>query len=188
MSLQATPSQTFGPFFHIGLPTLTVALPPGAQAVTLAGRVLDGDGKPVADAYMETWQADLQGCYPGQPAQGLPPQSQFAGLGRTPTDAEGRFRIPTYRPGPVTAPGGGVQAPHILVSIGMRGLLKHLVTRVYLPGDDALLAADPVLQLVPAARRATLIARAANAETAPAAELHWDVHLQGPDETVFFDC
>src|SRR5262249_5177697 len=107
MSLQATPSQTFGPFFHIGLPALPVTLPAGAQPITLIGRVLDGDGNPVADAFIETWQADLSGRYPEPSASGAPPpvQSMLVGLGRTPTDAEGRFRIRTYRPGPVAAPG-----------------------------------------------------------------------------------
>ena len=183
MSLQATPSQTFGPFFHIGLPVLAVTLPPHAQAVTLSGRLLDGDGKPVVDAYIETWQADLEGRYPEQPASASPGRAQLVGLGRMPTDAEGRFSIRTYRPGPVVAPDGGRQAPHILVAIGMRGLLRHLVTRVYFPGDDAALAADAVLRAVPAPRRTTLIARVAGPD-----ELGWNVHLQGPDETVFFDC
>ena len=138
---------------------------------------------PVSDAAVETWQADMAGKYPRPPATGAAPaQSMLTGLGRAPTDAQGRFRINTYKPGRGAAPGGGLQAPHILVAIGMRGLLKHLVTRLYFPGE-ASNAADPVLKLVPAGRRDTLIAKAG-----AKGELQWDIVLQGPDETVFFDC
>lgn len=186
MSLQQSTSQTFGPYFHIGLNPIAVRLPAGAKPVVITGRVLDGDGKPVSDAAIETWQADLTGAYPVQPTDGsCPATSTLAGLGRAPTDAEGRFRIDTYLPGRVAAPGGAhsaiLQAPHVLVTIGMRGLLKHLVTRIYFPGE-ASNAEDPVLKLVPAERRDTLIARAAGGE------LQWDVVLQGAGETVFFDC
>jgi protocatechuate 3,4-dioxygenase alpha subunit len=183
MSLQPSTSQTFGPYFHIGLRPHEVAIPAGATVITLTGRVLDGAGKPVADAMLETWQADPAGRYPVPEQRVAPPEkSQFGGLGRTPTDPDGRFRIRTYKPGAVAAPGGGLQAPHILVLIGMRGLLRHLVTRVYFP-DASALAADPVLALVPAERRATLIARPGGKD-----ELLWDVQLQGERETVFFDC
>ena len=182
MSLQQSTSQTFGPYFHIGLKPIAVRLPAGAKPVVITGRVLDGDGKPVSDAAIETWQADLTGAYPAPSTDGsYPATSTLAGLGRVPTDAEGRFRIDTYLPGCVAAPGGGLQAPHILVAIGMRGLLKHLVTRIYFPGEAAN-ADDPVLKLVPADRRDTLIARGASGE------LQWDVVLQGAGETVFFDC
>ena len=183
MSLQQSTSQTFGPYFHIGLKPIVVRTPTGATALTISGRVLDGDGKPVGDAAIETWQADLAGKYPAQPSEGVCPQaSSLSGLGRTPTDAEGRFRIATYKPGRVAAPGGGLQAPHVLVLIGMCGLLKHLVTRVYFAGE-ASNADDPVLKLCPADRRDTLIARAAAAGV-----LQWDIVLQGANETVFFDC
>ena len=182
MSLQQSTSQTFGPYFHIGLHPIAVQVPAGAKPVVITGRVTDGDGKPVGDAAIETWQADPSGRYPEQPSDGsLPKAATMTGLGRAPTDADGRFRIETYLPGRVAAPGGGLQAPHILVAIGMRGLLKHLVTRIYFPneaGNDE----DPVLKLVPAERRETLIARAVGRE------LQWNVVLQGPGETVFFDC
>jgi protocatechuate 3,4-dioxygenase alpha subunit len=106
----------------------------------------------------------------------------FRGFGRVPTDAEGRFRFFTIKPGPVADPYGGFQAPHVVVSVFMRGLLKRLVTRVYFP-DEPRNADDRVLGLVPVERRATLVAR-------PMAHgaLEWDIILQGAGETVFFDC
>jgi protocatechuate 3,4-dioxygenase alpha subunit len=97
------------------------------------------------------------------------------------TDAQGTFRLTTIKPGRTAGPDGREQASHITVIIFMRGLLKHLMTRIYFPADVANIA-DPVLSLVPAERRATLIA-----SKAPDGGLHWDVHLQGPHETVFFD-
>jgi protocatechuate 3,4-dioxygenase alpha subunit len=186
VSLQQTTAQTFGPYFHIGLKPIAIPIPPGAQAIIIRGRVTDGDGKPVGDAAIETWQADPGGKYPSQPPEGSAAGAANMGaLGRAPTNAEGRFEIVTFKPGRVAAPAGGaspLQAPHLLVAIGLRGLLRHLVTRMYFP-DEAANAADLVLNLVPAERRATLIART----TAPG-ELQWDIVLQGANETVYFDC
>jgi protocatechuate 3,4-dioxygenase alpha subunit len=177
MSLQATTSQTVGPYLHIGLiwliiEKLATARVPG-ERVSIEGRIVDGDGKPVNDALVEIWQADSRGRY-GTKA--------FRGFGRSATDEKGMFRFQTIKPGRVPGPGGKMQAPHIAVNIFMRGQLKHLVSRIYFPGDAAN-GADPVLQLVPAARRATLIAK----KTGRAA-LEWNVILQGRGETVFFDC
>jgi protocatechuate 3,4-dioxygenase alpha subunit len=177
MSLQATTSQTVGPYLHIGLTWLIIenlvkTRVPG-ERVTIEGRVVDGDGKPVNDAAVEIWQADSRGRY-GTKA--------FRGFGRSATDAQGKFRFQTIKPGRVPGPGGKLQAPHIAVNIFMRGQLKQLVTRIYFPGDPAN-GADPVLRLVPAERRATLIAKKAGKGA-----LEWNVVLQGRDETVFFDC
>lgn len=187
MVLIPTPSQTFGPYFHIGLKHLfrsEVVGPnvPG-ERVTIEGRVLDGDGKPVADAAVEVWQANANGKYahPDDP-QNKPLDPAFRGFARVGTDDAGRFRIVTIKPGRVPAPGGGLQAPHLAVIIGMRGLLKHLMTRIYFP-DEASNAEDPILQLIPGDRRGTLIARKGAANNA----LEWNVILQGKDETVFFD-
>jgi protocatechuate 3,4-dioxygenase alpha subunit len=187
MSLQQTTAQTFGPYFHIGLRPIAIAIPAGAPKIVIRGRVTDGDGKPVGDAAIETWQADPAGKYPSQPPEGSAlGASNLGALGRVPTDADGRFEIVTFKPGRVAAPDGApapaLQAPHLLVCIGLRGLLKHLVTRMYFPGDAGN-GEDVVLNLVQPDRRATLIARAA----APG-ELQWDIVLQGPNETVFFDC
>ncbi len=182
MSLQPSTSQTFGPYFHIALRPLAIQRPAGATPIVISGRITDGDGRPVGDASIETWQADLAGRYPERSAQGgRPQQADLTGLGRVHSDADGGYRIETYRPGRVAAPGGGLQAPHILVAIGLRGLLKHLVTRIYFSdreGHDE----DPVLTLVPATRRHTLIAQPVGPEW------RWDVVLQGSGETVFLDC
>jgi len=176
MNLVATASQTVGPYFHIGLERLCVsdlaANAPG-EKLAIRGRVLDGDGKPVNDALIELWQAGPDGRF-AQPG--------FPGFGRIATDADGGFRFVTLKPGAVAGTEGKLQAPHIAVHIFMRGLLRHLVTRIYFPGEPAN-ATDAVLVLVPADRRATLVAR----QAAPG-ELEWNVILQGGDETVFFDC
>lgn len=179
MSLHATTSQTVGPYLHIGLTWLiTEKLAPGSvpgKRVTIAGRVLDGDGKPVNDALVEIWQADSHGKYGGK---------RFRGFGRSATDDEGAFRFHTIKPGRVPGPGGTLQAPHILVSVFMRGQLKQLVSRIYFP-DEPSNAEDPVLALVPAGRRGTLVAKKVRGKPGT---LEWNLILQGRDETVFFDC
>jgi protocatechuate 3,4-dioxygenase, alpha subunit len=111
-------------------------------------------------------------------------EAGFLGFGRIPTDEDGKFRFTTIKPGAVPGPGGRLQAPHIVVSVFMRGLLRRLVTRIYFP-DEAANAGDFALGLVEAGRRGSLIAR-----NVPGVEglLQWDVITQGPGETVFFDC
>jgi protocatechuate 3,4-dioxygenase alpha subunit len=178
MSLQATTSQTVGPYLHIGLTWLIIEdLAPASVAgerVAIEGRVVDGDGRPVNDALVEIWQAGADGKYG---------QKGFRGFGRSATDDQGIFRFRTIKPGRVAGPGGKLQAPHIAVNVFMRGQLKQLVTRIYFP-DDPANAEDAVLGLVPADRRGTLIAR----KGAKPGALEWNVILQGKDETVFFDC
>ena len=98
------------------------------------------------------------------------------------TDADGRYQYFTIKPGPVADPQGGHQAPHLLVSVFMRGLLKRLVTRMYFP-DEPRNTDDRVLRLVPIQRRGTLVARPKEN-----GELEWNIILQGASETVFFDC
>lgn len=169
-----TPSQTVGPYFRIGLDWPDAWRLGAACDLVVRGRVLDGDGAPVPDALVEIWQADGDGIYHPHTAQG------FRGLGRCAVDAAGAFRFETIKPGRVAAPDGGWQAPHISVLVMARGLLQHLYTRVYFPEDAALHASDAVLACVPAARRATLIARAVDGA------MHFDIHLQGEHETVFF--
>ncbi len=188
MSLLTTSSQTVGPYVTIGLgPATVVDLSPAGvsgERITLSGRVSDGDGKPVTDGVIEIWQANAHGKYAHpEDAQEKPIEAGFKGFGRCFTDADGRYRFTTIKPGRVPGPGGAAQAPHIMVTLFMRGLLKHLITRVYFP-DDPANADDAVLNRVPAARRATLIARrAAGGKGA----LEWNINLQGQDETVFFD-
>ena len=164
MSGPLTPSQTVGPFFGVGLPFERgeqLAPPESAGAMRIEGQVLDGKGEPVPDALLEIWQ----------PA---------TGFGRARTDSEGAFSFTTVKPGPVSAPGGGMQAPHFNVTVFARGLLRHLVTRMYFPDETQANAADPVLNLVEPARRETLIAKNCSGV------LHFDVRLQGERETVFF--
>ena len=186
MSLQATTSQTVGPYFKIGLQWLDqTTLAAGniaGQRVTIRGRVLDADGAPVRDALLEIWQANSHGKYAHpEDSQDKPLQPGFTGFGRVPTDPAGCFQFVTIKPGPVPGPNGHDQAPHLAISVFMRGLLKRLVTRMYFP-DDARNESDPILNMVDPSRRASLIANASSS-----GHLEWNVILQGTDETVFFD-
>jgi len=185
VKLFASGSQTVGPYLHIGLTWLNTdrIARPGVKGerVTLQGRLLDGDGVGVGDGLVEIWQANAAGKYAHpEDRQKKPVQKGFRGFGRMPTDAKGHFRFSTIKPGPVPGPAGKLQAPHLSVTVFMRGLLKHLSTRIYFPGDAAN-AHDPVLKRVPAARRATLIAK-----RKARGVLEWNIVLQGKDETVFF--
>ena len=204
MSLQATTSQTVGPYFQIGLSRFYIddLTGPGisGDVIEIVGRVFDGDGQPVPDGVIEIWQADAQGKYAHpegyeeqESVQKTDPQVKkhaqtprgagtFRGFGRVPTQADGSFRFKTIRPGHVPAPDGTLQAPHIAVSVFTRGLLRRLVTRIYFP-DEPSNPEDFALKLVEAGRRHTLIAK-----KLPDGRLEWNVVLQGKDETVFFDC
>jgi protocatechuate 3,4-dioxygenase, alpha subunit len=187
-SLRATTSQTVGPFFSIGCLRLEksnlVEAGISGESVTIAGCVLDGDGQPVPDAMLETWQANRFGKYAHpEDTQDKPLEDRFQGHGRIFTGPDGKFRFTTVRPGPVAGPDGKPQAPHIAVSVFARGLMRRLVTRIYFPGEPAN-SHDFVLNLVDPGRRGTLIARK---RTAEASSLEWDVILQGEGETVFFD-
>lgn len=188
MSLLLTASQTLGPFGAIIFdPTeiKQIAAPGVAgERITIRGRVLDGDGAPVNDATLETWQANHHGKYAHpEDTQEKLLDERFKGFGRVSTRADGTFEFTTIKPGSVPGPGGGTQAPHLAVVIFMRGLLKHLVTRIYFAGEAAN-ADDPVLKLVPPERRATLMAQPI---VATPGVYQWTVNLQGPNETVFFD-
>jgi protocatechuate 3,4-dioxygenase, alpha subunit len=136
----------------------------------------------VPDAMIEIWQANAAGKYahPEDP-QDKPLDPEFKGYGRVATDQHGKFRFTSIKPGPVPGPGNKTQAPHLEISIFMRGLLKQLVSRIYFPGDSAN-SSDPILNLIDPTRRETLIARAESNNS-----LRWDVILQGKGETVFFD-
>jgi protocatechuate 3,4-dioxygenase alpha subunit len=191
MSRAVTPSQTIGPFFHRALlhegwndPAARGA---AGERVAIEGRVLDGDGAPVSDAMIETWQANVAGRYdhPEDRNESKPLDPNFHGFGRAATGPDGRFRLRTIKPGAVAGTGDAPQAPHINVSIFARGLLKRLVTRIYFPGE-MLNEADPVLGALPVDRRATLIARAARGGAGERV-LHFDIVLQGDNETVFLD-
>jgi protocatechuate 3,4-dioxygenase alpha subunit len=171
--LTATPSQTVGPFFSIGMRTVDVAIEPGRERLTFQGRVLDGDGNGVNDAVIETWQTDSYGQYAERSSRGW---------GRVVTDSSGSFRFSTTKPGRLAGVGDVVHAPHIAVAFFARGLLRHLVTRIYFP-DEPSNESDQILGSVPNDRRATLIARAAGRNN-----FEWNIILQGKDETVFLEC
>jgi protocatechuate 3,4-dioxygenase, alpha subunit len=186
VSLFATGSQTVGPYLHIGLDWLVTRDIAGkgiaGERVAVQGRLIDGDGNGVNDGLVEIWQANAAGKYAhSEDKQNKAIEKGWRGFGRIPTDAKGGFRFTTVKPGRVPAPGGGLQAPHLVVSVFMRGMLKQLATRVYFPDETAANAADPVLKLVPPARRATMIPRRKGKV------LEWDIVLQGKNETVFLD-
>ena len=188
MKLTATGNQTVGPYFHIGLSRMLIPVVAGpdveGKRITIHGRILDADQKPISDALIETWQANAFGKYAHpEDIQDKPLQKGFLGFGRVATDDSGAFSLTTIKPGRVPGPGGVLQAPHVQVSVFMRGLLRHLVTRIYFP-DEPGNAEDPVLQLVEPDRRATMIAKnVLGSEDV----LEWNVNIAGENETVFFD-
>ena len=188
MSLPTTPSQTVGPFFAIGLPWELgpyAAAPGSPGLLRIAGTVYDGAGEPVPDHLLETWQADAEGRFADLWGHGGGPTAGgFRGFARcSGEDGDGGYELFTVKPGPVPSPptlGGGPQAPHIDVSVFARGMLHRLVTRIYFADEAEANAADPVLRAVPAERRATLVASPTDDG------YRFDIHLQGPGETVFF--
>ncbi|GJG97248.1 protocatechuate 3,4-dioxygenase subunit alpha [Cupriavidus pauculus] len=187
--LYVTASQTVGPYLHIGLTALNCAdltadAPDlAAQRIVIEGRVIDGRGEPVPDGMVEIWQANPAGRYRHpEDKRELALVPGFTGFGRVPTEADGSFRFTTVKPGVVPDGDGRPQAPHIMVSVFTRGLVKHVATRMYFPDEAAANGTDAVLACVPAERRATLVAQ----PDGPG-RYRWDVVLQGPDETVFFD-
>jgi protocatechuate 3,4-dioxygenase alpha subunit len=211
-----TPSQTVGPFFAMRLPWPEgpFVVPEGTPgAITIVGRVLDGAGYPVPDALIETWQADPEGrfAHPDDPrGASVSGYRSFRGFGRCPTSPDGSYRIVTLKPGPLPCPeadggaGGGMEAPHLNVSVFARGMLDRVVTRMYFPDEAEANAADPVLSSLPEPdRRGTLIAVPVDVTPDPegpgvadgpdgagggvSSVLRFDVRLQGDNETVFFD-
>jgi protocatechuate 3,4-dioxygenase alpha subunit len=177
----STPSQTVGPFFAFGLPFEggeRVVEPSDPDAVQIVGAVYDGAGDPIDDALVEIWQANRAGRYrhPEDTRGELPLEDGFIGFGRCPTDAQGGFGFVTVKPGAVPP-----EAPHINVTVLARGLLVHLFTRMYFPGEPAN-ETDPVLASIEdPAMRETLIARALDGA------VRFDIHLQGERQTAFFD-
>ncbi len=180
MKLTPSGSQTVGPFFRLGLEHLCsrrATRIEDAEIVTVHGKVLDGDGVPVPDAVLEIWHADAQGEYSGE----FDESGRAVCFTRAATDDQGQFEFTFPKPGVVICTPEFTQAPHVAVLVFARGLLRHLLTRIYLPGDWG--NTDTILRMIPQERRATLIAR----ETAGDAHTYeWNVVLQGLDETVFF--
>jgi len=190
-----TPSQTVGPYFAYGLTPagkfawsdliINNLLTPGVagERIRIEGRVTDADGKPINDALLEIWQADAEGRYASADSAARS-NAAFKGFGRAGTDGDGNFSFDTIKPGAVAGPAGDKQAPHILVAYFSRGLLTHLYTRIYF-ADEKANDGDPVLKLVPAERRHTLIAKREIRGKLPV--YRFDIVLSGDDETVFFD-
>jgi protocatechuate 3,4-dioxygenase, alpha subunit len=189
--LLLTSSQTVGPFFA---PTLLrpdavrhVLVEPDTlgERIRIEGHVLDGDRLPVPDALVEIWQANAHGRYNHPRDQGPAPlDPSFVGFGRSGTENEGLYWFETIKPGPVPFDKGRQQAPHICVTVFSRGLLNHLVTRLYF-ADEPNNASDPALLCVPEHRRTTLIAPRQQEGTS--AVYRFDIILQGDSETVFFN-
>ncbi len=183
---ETTPSQTAGPYFAIGLtfeagPWVVPEGTPGL--IRISGTVYDGDGEPIPDHVIETWQADGDGRFADLHGHGGRSQLHgFRGFGRSGReDGDGTFELFTVKPGRVPGPGGKLQAPHIDVTLMARGMLNRTVTRIYFADEQAANAEDPVLAGVPGERRATLLAQPADDG------YRFDIRLQGDDETVFFD-
>jgi protocatechuate 3,4-dioxygenase alpha subunit len=185
LRLGETPSATVGPYLAIGLTWAdgSDAVAPGTPGeIWLRGTVFDGNGDVVPDAMIETWQADPEGRFdhPDDP-RGASRHPGFRGLGRSQTVDGGQYAVRTLKPGRVPDGDGGLQAPHVDVSVFARGLLDRVVTRFYFADEAEANAEDPVLRSVPEDRRATLIAR-------PDGDgYRLDLRLQGDGETVFFD-
>ena len=183
MSHHTTPSATVGPYLSIGLTWddgAHAVAPETAGAIWLRGTVFDGNGDPVPDAMVETWQADPDGRFdhPDDP-RGAAARPGFRGFGRSQTTT-GEYAICTLKPGRVPDGDGGLQAPHVDVSVFARGLLDRVVTRLYFADEAAANAEDPVLRSVPEHRRSTLLAQ-------PSEDgYRLDIVLQGDGETVFF--
>jgi protocatechuate 3,4-dioxygenase alpha subunit len=196
--LKETPSQTAGPYVHIGLTpnfcdiggvypadlgTAMVNAETRGQRITVTGRIIDGGNKPLSDAVVEIWQADSNGLYPSPSEPRGDADPNFTGWGRCPSDgATGEFRFATIKPGRVPFPGGKLQAPHISLWIVARGINLGLHTRMYFSDEADANAEDPILgRIEHRARVSTLVG------VKDGATYTFDIHLQGPNETVFFD-
>jgi protocatechuate 3,4-dioxygenase alpha subunit len=177
-----TPSQTTGPYLEIGLiggPISSRLVDESdPRAIRLTGVLLDGAGDPVPDGMIEIWQANAAGRYahPADDREEIPVEEGFTGFGRAATDNAGRFELVTVKPGRVPWVDGRFQAPHLLVGVFARGLLKRVATRMYFPDEET---ANVLLGLEPE-ERATLVARAEDGA------LRFDVVLQGTGQTTFF--
>jgi protocatechuate 3,4-dioxygenase alpha subunit len=208
---EITPSQTVGPFFAYGLtpkgraqwdPNGTYSwketvgdnlITPDAEGtkIRLEGRITDGDGKPIGDAMIEIWQADAQGRYASLNDPRRPSNAKFKGFGRSATDKDGMFGFDTIKPGAVPGQGkdqaGKTQAPHIVFCIYSRGMLRQIYTRCYF-ADVASNTSDQILNLVPAERRQTLIAKKVQGQGQGQGNAYrFDIRVQGDNETVFFE-
>ena len=183
--MKQSASQTVGPFFRIGLnysqtQSNLVNEKTSGEQITLTGIVLDGDGQPVLDAMLEIWQPDARGIF-NHPLDPLHEQADphFRGFGRVETHTAGRYEFKTIKPG-----GRDGMPPFINVHVFARGMLVHALTRMYF-SDETNNDRDPVLNSVESERRHTLIATRQESDSRPV--YRFDIHMQGQDETVFFN-
>ncbi|WP_111497556.1 protocatechuate 3,4-dioxygenase subunit alpha [Marinobacter bohaiensis] len=198
MTLKQTPSQTVGPYFAYCLTAQQYHYPfsqiasdvlvnddTRGERIRIVGRVFDGNGAPIDDAMIEIWQANAEGRFdhPNDARADRPLDPNFKGFGRfgTGTTADNSYRFETIKPG--SSQEGA--APFISFVVFARGLMNHAYTRLYFADETNANNADPVLEKVPADRRDTLIAQ--RSETATGVEYRFDIHMQGDQETVFFD-
>ena len=198
--LKETPSQTAGPFVHIGLAPGAAGFDiydqelgwdiagPNAEGdrIRVEGLVMDGTGSPVKDVMLEAWQANASGVY-AHPEGGGTVEEGFRGWGRVITDFDtGEWGFDTIKPGRTPGRKGTVQAPHINLWIVARGINIGLNTRLYFEDEEAANTLDPVLNLIEwERRRATLMAK--RTERDGMTVYRFDIYLQGEAETVFFD-
>jgi protocatechuate 3,4-dioxygenase alpha subunit len=185
MSHVPTASQTVGPFFSIGLAPhycAEIAADPAGQPISVRGRVLDGDGRPVPDAVLEVWSA-VAGSADGASSEKGRELKYPRGFARVATNERGEFAFAGAKPAVRKHADGSTHAPHFVVGIFMRGLLRHLLTRLYFPFEPAN-NEDVVLRIVPANRRATIVG---TRDSESGERVLWDIHLQGERETVFFE-
>jgi protocatechuate 3,4-dioxygenase alpha subunit len=193
-----TPSQTIGPFFaycltpasygHAGIATNVLVAPETAgETIRITGCLLDGAGAPINDALIEVWQANAAGRYnhPEDRREDVVLEPGFKGFGRCMTDEKGRFSFDTIKPGRVPGQGNRLQAPHVSIIVQARGMQSHAYGRIYFSDEADANGEDPVLASIEQSRRGTLIARREDSDAG--AVYHFDIHMQGPEETVFFD-
>ena len=196
-TLKETPSQTAGPYVHIGMtPNVydiqgvtpedlgirVVSDGVKGERITVKGRVIDGGGNPVFDCVVEIWQADSNGIYnsPAEHRSGVDPN--FAGWGRQAAGNNGEFSFDTIKPGAVPVAGGGFMAPHISFWIVARGINIGLQTRMYFSDEEAANAKDPVLAKARMIGRDHTMIGKRDGDT-----VNFDIYLQGENETVFLD-
>jgi protocatechuate 3,4-dioxygenase alpha subunit len=183
--IKQTPSQTAGPFLSIGMiygpaQNELVNEQTAGQRIVIRGQVLDGEAEPVTDALVEIWQPDAQGIFnhPADPRQEQA-DPNFRGFGRAESRRGGQFEFQTVKPGSRDG-----AAPYINVRLFARGMLIHAVSRIYF-ADEAANETDPVLNSIEAGRRQTLVATSLGDQDPPV--YAFDIHIQGENETVFFN-
>jgi protocatechuate 3,4-dioxygenase alpha subunit len=198
--LKESPSQTAGPYVHIGMTPnfcditgvceadlgVTMLTPDTkGERITITGRIIDGSGAPVGDAVLEIWQADGEGAFVSPPSRNSNSAPAFTGWGRQPSQADGTYTFETIKPGRVEGPDSKLMAPHVALWIVARGINIGLQTRLYFADEAEANKDDFVLnKIMDPRRRETLIARR---EEGPVPRYVLDIHLQGERETVFFD-